>query len=104
MRLPHLLLYTTVFELYLNSICSTVRTPVCCIWLCHLLLCLLLLLLLHPAAVLSPEYVSAQQAAWGPAGSMFRVSCLLPIQPLKAGVKLPKTCKVRAKVVYNLLW
>uniref|UniRef100_A0A383WPH1 MYND-type domain-containing protein n=1 Tax=Tetradesmus obliquus TaxID=3088 RepID=A0A383WPH1_TETOB len=45
-------------------------------------------------AVLSPQYVAAQQAAWGAAGSIFRVSCLLPIQPLKAGVKLPKTCKV----------
>ena len=44
--------------------------------------------------MLSPQYIDAQHDAWGPAGEEFSVSCLLPIQPLKGGVKLHRCCKV----------
>lgn len=45
------------------------------------------------AGCLSPEYVSAQQAAWG-TGSHFTPSFLLPIEPLTKEVLLAKCCHV----------
>lgn len=49
-----------------------------------------------PAGCLSPEYVSAQQAAWG-TGSHFTPSFLLPIEPLTKEVLLAKCCHVRTR-------